>query len=148
MKTLTLGQAAKECGRAKATLSKALKSGKLSYIAKTSAGYEIDPAELYRVFPKQSETPENANNTNNRKPPNKAEHLTNLAIRLGIAENQEQALKREIEMLREMIAQSEKKAEEYREMANSWQKQAETLLLVDQRAKQGGGLFGWLKKAG
>jgi hypothetical protein len=142
---LTLGQAAKECGKSKATLSKAIKSGRLSVLGKTSAGYEIDPAELFRVFPKEEFA---TNETNNRKPPNKAEHLTNLAIRLGIAENQEQALKREIEMLREMIAQSAKKAEEYREMANSWQKQAETLLLVDQRSKQGGGLFGWLKKAG
>ncbi|WP_429278411.1 hypothetical protein, partial [Novosphingobium gossypii] len=55
--TLTLGQAAKEAGVSKATLSKALKSGRLSYIAKSTAGYEIDPAELFRVFPrKQVET--------------------------------------------------------------------------------------------
>jgi hypothetical protein len=51
--TLTLGQAAKEAGVSKATLSKALKSGRLSYIAKSTAGYEIDPAELFRVFPKK-----------------------------------------------------------------------------------------------
>lgn len=50
MTTLTLGQAAKESGVSKATLSKALKSGRLSYIAKSTAGYEIDPAELFRVF--------------------------------------------------------------------------------------------------
>lgn len=35
----------------KATISKALKSGRLSYVSKSTAGYEIDPAELFRVFP-------------------------------------------------------------------------------------------------
>lgn len=54
--TLTLNQAAKESGRAKSTISKALKSGKLSYVSKTDAGYEIDPAELHRVFPPRSNT--------------------------------------------------------------------------------------------
>lgn len=50
---LTLGQASKEAGVSKATISKALKSGKLSYVEKTSAGYKIDPAELFRVYPKK-----------------------------------------------------------------------------------------------
>jgi hypothetical protein len=49
---LTLGQAAKEAGVAKSTISKALSSGKLSYREKNSDGYKIDPAELFRVFPK------------------------------------------------------------------------------------------------
>jgi hypothetical protein len=69
---LTLGQAAKLCGRSKPTLSKALKEGRLSYVEKTQAGYQIDPAELSRVFPysspnsdiDQSETPkDNPTNT-------------------------------------------------------------------------------------
>lgn len=50
---LTLGQAAKETGKSKATISKALKNGTLSYFEKTKAGYKIDPAELFRVFSKQ-----------------------------------------------------------------------------------------------
>lgn len=52
----SLGQAAKEAGVAKSTISKALSSGKLSYAEKNSAGYKIDPAELFRVFPKNSAT--------------------------------------------------------------------------------------------
>jgi hypothetical protein len=51
---LTLGQAAREAGVAKSTISKALASGKLSYREKNSDGYKIDPAELFRVFPKTS----------------------------------------------------------------------------------------------
>ncbi|MCI0468319.1 MAG: hypothetical protein L0Y57_15185 [Beijerinckiaceae bacterium] len=47
----TLGQAAREAGVAKSTISKALSSGKLSYREKNPEGYKIDPAELFRVFP-------------------------------------------------------------------------------------------------
>jgi len=51
---LSLGQAAREAGVAKSTISKALSSGKLSYREKNSDGYKIDPAELFRVFPRTS----------------------------------------------------------------------------------------------
>jgi len=51
---LSLGQAAKEAGVAKSTISKALSSGKLSYREKNSEGYKIDPAELFRVYPRTS----------------------------------------------------------------------------------------------
>lgn len=51
MQYITLSQAAKETGVSKATLSKALKTGKVSYVDKTDAGYKIDPAELFRVYP-------------------------------------------------------------------------------------------------
>jgi hypothetical protein len=47
---LSLGQAAKETGLDKSTISRAIKSGKLSAHRKESGGYEIDPAELFRVF--------------------------------------------------------------------------------------------------
>ena len=51
---LSLGQAAREAGVAKSTISKALSSGKLSYREKNSDGYKIDPAELFRVYPRTS----------------------------------------------------------------------------------------------
>ncbi|WP_299682814.1 hypothetical protein [uncultured Roseobacter sp.] len=51
MKTLTLGEAAKECSRSKATLSKAIKTGKLSATKQDNGAFAIDPAELFRVFP-------------------------------------------------------------------------------------------------
>ena len=53
---LSLGKAAKEAGVAKSTISKALSSGKLSYWEKNSDGYKIDPAELFRVYPKTTKT--------------------------------------------------------------------------------------------
>lgn len=47
---LTLGQAAKKTGKSKATISKYISSGKLSYVSKDSTGYRLDPAEVFRVF--------------------------------------------------------------------------------------------------
>lgn len=46
--TLTLGQAAKEVGCSKATLSKALKNGALSAEKREDGSYCIQPAELMR----------------------------------------------------------------------------------------------------
>jgi predicted RNase H-like nuclease (RuvC/YqgF family) len=53
---LTLGQAAEMCGWSKGAISKAIKSGKISVHKKTKAGFQLDPAEVLRVFPKKTET--------------------------------------------------------------------------------------------
>lgn len=47
----TLGQAAKEVGRSKGTLSNMIKTGKLSVSEKTAKGYKIMASELFRAFP-------------------------------------------------------------------------------------------------
>ncbi len=52
---LTLGQAAKEAGISKPSLSAAIKKGRLSASKNDSGVYEIDPAELFRVYPKKQE---------------------------------------------------------------------------------------------
>lgn len=77
---LTLGQAAKKTGKSKATISKYIRSGKLSYISKDSAGYKLDPAEVFRVF-----TPVNVDIERSLTP------VTNTAQTL------------EVELLREML---------------------------------------------
>ena len=51
---LTLGQAAKETGTAKSVLSRAIKTGRISAVRKANGTYEIDPAELFRVYPRNS----------------------------------------------------------------------------------------------
>lgn len=52
---ISLRQAASLCGKAESTISKALKSGKMKFVRKTSngQGYMIDPAEALRVYPKR-----------------------------------------------------------------------------------------------
>ena len=47
----TLGQAAKATGRAKVTLARAIKSGKISATRSPDGSYAIDPSELARVYP-------------------------------------------------------------------------------------------------
>lgn len=58
---LTLGQAAKEAGVSKPSLSAAIKNGRLSAHKNESGSYEIDPAELFRVYPPKRESNEEAN---------------------------------------------------------------------------------------
>lgn len=48
---LTLGQAARATGKAKVTLARAIKSGRLSATRSDDGSYAIDPAELARVYP-------------------------------------------------------------------------------------------------
>lgn len=49
---LTLGEAAKATGKAKTTIQRAVKSGKVSGGSRGVNGeYQIDPSELFRVYP-------------------------------------------------------------------------------------------------
>lgn len=102
-----MGQAAKETGVSKATLSKALKSGRLSYVAKSTAGYEIDPAELFRVFP--------------AKPPATVEGERSETHREHVL--LDDAHRREVQLLREQL-------EEVRTDRDAWREQAQRLALT------------------
>lgn len=71
----TAGQAAKAAGVSKATISRALQSGKISGFKDRTGAWSIDPAELHRMFPpvagepaetglmKQSATPDKPTET-------------------------------------------------------------------------------------
>jgi predicted site-specific integrase-resolvase len=47
----TLSEAASATGKNKATIQRAIKSGKISAPKGETGSYEIDPSELHRVFP-------------------------------------------------------------------------------------------------
>jgi hypothetical protein len=47
----TLGTAAKATGKSKSTLSRDIKSGRISAIRGDNGSFDIDPAELHRVYP-------------------------------------------------------------------------------------------------
>lgn len=51
MTMLSLREAAQLCGRGKSTIQTAIKEGRLSAGRNEKGGYQIDPAELHRVFP-------------------------------------------------------------------------------------------------
>lgn len=54
---LSLVQAAKVSGKSKSTINRSIKSGKLSAQRHDNGSYSIDPAELFRVFPKDATEP-------------------------------------------------------------------------------------------
>lgn len=108
-KYLTLGEASKETGVQKSTLSKALKSGKLSYFEKTSAGYKIEPSELFRIYPRK---------------PQVTVTDTVASERLDIPERNPDfiRLQVEVELLRERLTETQ-------EQRDKWQAQAMQLAL-------------------
>ena len=58
MPPLTLNQAAREAGRSKATLLAAIRGGRLSAPKDELGRYQIDPAELFRVYPPTAQRPD------------------------------------------------------------------------------------------
>lgn len=52
----SLSEAAKATGKSRASIQRAIKSGKISASKDEQGNYAIQPAELHRVYPKQDET--------------------------------------------------------------------------------------------
>ena len=116
----TLGEAARATGKSKATISKAIKSGRVSARKDETGTFHIDPSELHRVYPptvssEHKETPENT--------PEKAD------IDGTIRE-----LQARLEAAHERLSDKEAVISDLREDRDKWRQQA-TALLVDQRPK-------------
>jgi len=118
----TLGEAAKATGKSKATISKAIKNGRISAYKDETGTFHIDPSELHRVYPptvssEQQETPVNT--------PAKAD------IDGTIRE-----LQARLEAAQERLADKESVIMDLREDRDRWRQQA-TALLADQRPPRG-----------
>lgn len=118
----TLGEAAKATGKSKATVSKAIKSGRISATKDETGAFQIDPAELHRVYPitvstEQDETP--------------SKPVGNTANDGLIRE-----LQTRLEAAHERLADKEAVISDLREDRDKWRQQA-TSLLADQRPKPG-----------
>jgi chromosome segregation ATPase len=72
----TLSEAASATGKNKATIQRAIKSGKISALKGESGSYEIDPSELHRVFPPVAQRVANKTNATMR---NDAQHTEKYA---------------------------------------------------------------------
>lgn len=115
---VSLGVAARLCGRSKSTLSRAVQAGRLSATRRPDGSYEFDVAELSRVYSisvPASETPTVAAApvamTRHATPERDPETVARLA-----------ALEAEIAGLRDLIA-------EVRQSRDDWKSQAERLAL-------------------
>lgn len=136
--TMTLNEAAKACRKAKGTVLKAIKDGRLSAPKDSNGRYEIDPSELHRVFPvttiNQSEKPP-LTTTDDQE--NRIE-IERLRAELKAAQTLSDNMAETVADLRERL---DREGEERRQL---------TAMLTDQRtAGQGGkrGLFSFLRSA-
>lgn len=104
---LSASQAAKRTGKSVPTITRAIKSGKLSAEKIPSGGYKIDASELFRVFKAV------ANNTNV-----KGNALPDETPLLGVITNQEtKLLSEKLEALEAALADAKSERDEWREQA-------------------------------
>ena len=114
---LSMSEAAARTGLSKSTIHRAIKGGKLSAERQEDGSYEIDPAELFRVYrPAQSE-------------------LTRLAGRSGTpSDTPETASGTDWDAveahLRELLEIERRRGEELRQERDAWRAQAERLALA------------------
>lgn len=94
----TLSQAATATGKNKATIQRAIKSGKISAAKNSSGAYEIDPSELHRIFPATAQRAAQHENATMR---NAAKHDGNLS--------ENSALRRVAELEKELAVAEERK---------------------------------------
>jgi hypothetical protein len=100
------GQAAKATGKSIPTITRAIKSGKISASRKSGGGYEIDPAELHRLFDAVT--------------PDSDVTVTELGRETPIAPN---VLQDKVKMLEEALA-------DVRDDRDHWRQQAERLAMA------------------
>ena len=110
-------EAATRTGKKRQTIHKAIKEGRLSARKNESGEWEIDPAELFRVYPAASTVDDNQT----------AEVDAGLqAVNSG--------LRREVELLHERLKEKDEVIDDLRQDRDQWRQQA-TALLTDQRQK-------------
>jgi hypothetical protein len=116
----TLGEAARATGKSKATLSKAIKSGRISAQKDETGTFRIDPSELHRVYPPTVSTEHKQTPVNTI-----VKHDNDGVIR---------ELQARLEAAHERLSDKEAVISDLREDRDKWRQQA-TALLADQRPK-------------
>jgi hypothetical protein len=114
----TLGEAAKATGKSKATISKAIKSCRVSARKDETGMFHIDPSELHRVYPptvssEQKETP--------TRTPEKAD-----------SDGTIRELQARLEAAHERLSDKDAVIADIKEDRDRWRQQA-TALLIDKR---------------
>lgn len=112
-------QAAKATGKSVPTITRAIKSGKISAEPKEGGGYQIDPSELHRVFP-----------------PVTSKGVATPTMSQTETPNETGVLEAELKALRERLADKDDQISYLRKKldAESEERHRLTALLTDQRA--------------
>jgi hypothetical protein len=118
----TLGDAAKATGKSKATISKAIKSGRISAHKDEAGTFHIDPSELHRVYPPTVTNEQTETLKNSARGPDIDGTIRELQARLEAAQ--------------ERLSDKEAVIADLREDRDRWRNQA-TALLADHRPARG-----------
>ena len=137
MLPLTLNQAAKAAHKSKAAILEAIRSGRLSADRNELQQWQIDPAELFRVYPQnQSDT-----SSENRDQPPEENHATAVLLE-RIAKFEERIIASEAERARER-RQLEGQIDDLKADRDHWRQQA-TMLLTHQPEPARPSFWRWL----
>jgi len=120
----TLGEAAKATGKSKATISKAIKSGRISAEKGEAGAYKIDPSELHRVYPI---------NTNDTHTPEQQETLKNTQVNTDNL-NRIKELELLLNASQQRLSDRDDQVTDLKEDRDKWRQQA-TALLKDNRPR-------------
>ncbi len=126
MAMLTLGEAARLTGLGKTTLARAIKAGRLSAARTELGSYQIDPAELARVYPFPAPT-EAADATVAATGPLVHQGTPNAT---GETPGATAALEAQIAGLREVGELLRRQLDDVRDDRDRWRSQAERLALA------------------
>lgn len=130
---LSLSEAAKVAGQSKSTIWRAVKSGRVSATRTDTGDYQIDPAELHRVFPlgtgqgRATTVP-----------------LTRDATALERAETA--LLQAQIDNLRQIGELLRNELDDVRKDRDAWRSQADKLLLTHSVEAAPAKPTGWLRR--
>jgi excisionase family DNA binding protein len=122
---LSLREAADACGASKSTILRAIQRGRLSATRDDDGGWQIDPAELHRVYPPRTTRTGASTDAAGQSAPPPAPDATAV-------------LDAQLEALREVLRRADQQLADVREDRDRWRAQAEqaTRLLTDQRERR------------
>src|SRR3954464_9471474 len=132
---LTLGEASKQSGFSKATLSRAIRDGKLSaQRSPETNSFKIDPAELHRYSEAMQvlrATLETEREKHSATPSLDSESSAVSAVETRVQEIRKQIeLEARAKLAEERLADLKAQLEEMRRQRDTWQEQAQRLALV------------------
>lgn len=126
----TAGEAAKATGKNIATITRAIKSGKISASKDSTGAWRIDPAELHRVFPALAQVLQNDEMQKDATSPQEQETSSNRALMEELAvlrervRSQDQLLADRADQIADLRTRLDREGEERRKLA---------AILTDQR---------------
>ncbi len=123
MPGLSLREAAREAGVSKSTILRAIQRGRLSAARTEDGGYDIQPAELFRIYEPRTSADRTGNDAVGQDAPASVQEAT------AVLQAENEGLRNQVATLREL-------ADEMKAQRDSWQRQTEAAQLQTTTAQQ------------